>query len=72
LELTLTPTGWQTPLRKSAGRWKKCPRDHNQIFPLGLTPTATRTQRKTVTFDQPSLLKGMELLPGNYVVVTDE
>jgi hypothetical protein len=35
---------------------------------------ATRTQRKTVTFDQPFLLKGMDriLPPGNYVVVTDE
>jgi hypothetical protein len=35
---------------------------------------ATRTQRKTVTFDHPFLLKGMDriLPPGNYVVVTDE
>jgi hypothetical protein len=37
-------------------------------------PVATRTQRKTVTFDRPFLLKGMDkiLPPGNYVVVTDE
>jgi hypothetical protein len=37
-------------------------------------PVATRTQRKTVTFDRPFLLKGMDriLLPGDYVVVTDE
>jgi hypothetical protein len=35
---------------------------------------ATRTQRKTITFDRPFLLKGMDriLPPGNYVVVTDE
>jgi hypothetical protein len=35
---------------------------------------ATRTQRKTVTFDHPFLLKGMDrtLPAGNYVVVTDE
>jgi hypothetical protein len=37
-------------------------------------PVATRTQRKTATFDHPFLLKGMDriLPPGNYVVVTDE
>jgi hypothetical protein len=35
---------------------------------------ATRTQRKTITFDRPFLLKSMDrvLPPGNYVVVTDE
>jgi hypothetical protein len=35
---------------------------------------ATRTQRKTITFDHPFLLKRMDriLPPGNYVVVTDE
>jgi hypothetical protein len=35
---------------------------------------ATRTQRKTVTFDRPFLLKSMDrmLPPGNYVVVADE
>jgi hypothetical protein len=35
---------------------------------------ATRTQRKTITFDHPFLLKGMDrILPaGNYIVVTDE
>jgi hypothetical protein len=34
----------------------------------------TRTQRKTVTFNHPFLLKGLDrmLPPGNYVVVTDE
>jgi hypothetical protein len=34
----------------------------------------TRTQRKTVKFEHPFLLKGMDriLPPGNYVVVTDE
>ena len=35
---------------------------------------ATRTQRKTVTFGRPFLVKGIDrvLPPGNYVVVTDE
>jgi hypothetical protein len=34
-------------------------------------PVATRTQRKTVTFEHPCLLKGMDRIfpPGNYVVV---
>jgi hypothetical protein len=34
----------------------------------------TRTQRTTITFDHPFLLKRMDriLPPGNYVVVTDE
>jgi hypothetical protein len=35
---------------------------------------ATRTQRKTVVFSRPFLLKGIDrvLPPGSYVVVTDE
>ena len=35
---------------------------------------ATRTQRKTVVFSRPFLLKGIDrvLPPGNYEVVTDE
>jgi hypothetical protein len=35
---------------------------------------ATRTQRKTVAFGRPFLVKGIDrvLPPGNYVVVTDE
>lgn len=35
---------------------------------------AMRTQRKTVAFDHPFLLKGIDrvLPPGKYIVVTDE
>jgi hypothetical protein len=34
----------------------------------------TRTQRKTVSFNHPSVMKGIDrvLPPGNYVVVTDD
>jgi hypothetical protein len=44
------------------------------LLRLASNPVATRTQRKTVTFDRPFFLNGMDkiLLPGNYVVVTDE
>ena len=37
-------------------------------------PMAARTQRKTVSFAHPFVMKGIDrvLPPGNYVVVTDE
>jgi hypothetical protein len=37
-------------------------------------PMVTRTQRKTVSFSHPFMMKGIDrvLPPGNYVVVTDE
>jgi hypothetical protein len=39
-----------------------------------LAPMATRMQRKTVSFDNPFVMKGIDrvLPPGDYVVVTDE
>jgi hypothetical protein len=73
LESTLTRTGWRTPLRKSGGRWKRCPpRSLSKSTQPSPDDHAHATQDRHVRPSLPTESNRRLLPPGNYVVVTEE